>query len=40
MVIGFGETLEQRIEHMQKIKELQEKTGGFRAFITWTFQPG
>ena len=39
MVIGFGETLEQRIEHMQKIKELQEKTGGFRAFITWTFQP-
>ena len=40
MVIGFGETLEQRIEHMQKIKELQEKIGGFRAFITWTFQPG
>ena len=40
MVIGFGETLEQRIEHMQKIKELQEKTGGFRTFITWTFQPG
>ena len=40
MVIGFGETLEQGIEHMQKIKELQEKTGGFRAFITWTFQPG
>ena len=40
MVIGFGETLEQRIEHMQKIKELQEKTGAFRAFITWTFQPG
>ena len=40
MVIGFGETLEQRIEHMQKVKELQEKTGGFRAFITWTFQPG
>ncbi|MEG6586854.1 cyclic dehypoxanthinyl futalosine synthase [Dendrosporobacter sp. 1207_IL3150] len=40
MVIGMGETLEQRIEHMEKIRALQEKTGGFRAFITWTFQPG
>ena len=39
MVIGFGETLEQRIEHMNKIRELQEETGGFRAFITWSFQP-
>ena len=40
MVIGFGETLEQRIEHMEKIRNLQEKTGGFRAFIMWSFQPG
>ncbi len=40
MVIGFGETMAQRIEHMQKIRQLQEKTGGFRAFISWTFQPG
>lgn len=39
MVIGFGETLEQRIEHMEKIRQLQEKTGGFRAFIMWSFQP-
>ena len=39
MVIGFGETWEQRMEHMKKIHELQEETGGFRAFITWSFQP-
>lgn len=39
MVIGFGETLSQRLEHMQKIRDLQDETGGFRAFITWTFQP-
>lgn len=40
MVIGFGETMSQRIEHMEKIRQLQDKTGGFRAFISWTFQPG
>lgn len=40
MVIGLGETMAQRIEHMEKIRRLQDKTGGFRAFITWTFQPG
>ena len=39
MVIGFGETYRQRIEHMEKIRRLQEETGGFRAFITWTYQP-
>ena len=39
MVIGFGETLSQRLEHMQKIRALQDETGGFRAFITWTYQP-
>ena len=39
MVIGFGETLEQRIEHMEKIRQLQDETGGFRAFIMWSFQP-
>lgn len=40
MVIGMGETLEDRIEHMEKVRALQVQTGGFRAFITWTFQPG
>ncbi len=39
MVIGFGETLAQRLEHMEKIRALQDETGGFRAFITWTYQP-
>ena len=39
MVIGFGESFEQRIEHMNKIRNLQDETGGFRAFITWTYQP-
>ena len=40
MVIGFGETMAQRIEHMEKIRRLQDKTNGFRAFISWSFQPG
>lgn len=40
MVIGFGETVEQRIEHMEKVRRLQDETGGFRAFISWSFQPG
>lgn len=40
MVIGLGETMAQRIEHMEKIRQLQDKTGGFRAFITWTYQSG
>ncbi len=40
MVLGLGETLEERIEHMRRIRELQDETGGFRAFIMWTFQPG
>ena len=39
MVIGFGETLEQRVDHMEKIRQLQDETGGFRAFIMWSFQP-
>lgn len=40
MVIGLGETMAQRVEHMEKIRRLQDRTGGFRAFIIWTFQPG
>ena len=40
MVIGFGETMAQRVEHMERIRQLQDRAGGFRAFITWTFQPG
>lgn len=40
MVIGFGESIEHRLEHLTRIRELQDKTGGFTAFIPWTFQPG
>ncbi len=40
MVIGMGESYAQRIEHMEKVRNLQEKTGGFRAFIMWSYQPG
>lgn len=40
MVIGMGETYAERLEHMDKIRRLQEKTGGFRAFIMWSYQPG
>ena len=39
MVIGFGESPSHRVEHMEKIRRLQDETGGFRAFITWTYQP-
>lgn len=39
MVIGHIETLEERLEHMRLIRDLQDETGGFTAFIHWTFQP-
>jgi cyclic dehypoxanthinyl futalosine synthase len=39
MMIGYGETVEQRIEHLEKLYQLQARTGGFIAFIPWTFQP-
>ncbi|SDF69796.1 cyclic dehypoxanthinyl futalosine synthase [Sporolituus thermophilus] len=40
MVIGMGETYQQRIEHFDKVRRLQAETGGFRAFIMWSYQPG
>ncbi len=39
MMFGVGETIEHRVNHFQRIYELQEETGGFTAFIPWTFQP-
>jgi len=40
MMIGTVETIEDRISHLQKIRDLQDKTLGFMSFILWTFQPG
>lgn len=40
MMFGHIETLEERVEHMAKIRSLQDETGGFTAFIPWPFQPG
>ena len=39
MMFGHIETVEERIEHLEKIRKLQDETGGFTAFIAWTFQP-
>ena len=39
MMFGHVETLEERIEHLQRLRDLQDETGGFSAFICWTFQP-
>ncbi len=38
MMFGHVETVEDRIEHLQRLRNLQDKTGGFTAFICWTFQ--
>jgi cyclic dehypoxanthinyl futalosine synthase len=38
MMYGHVETLEERIEHMRRIRDLQDELHGFRAFISWTFQ--
>jgi cyclic dehypoxanthinyl futalosine synthase len=38
MVYGLGETTAERIEHLLHIRDLQDRTGGFRAFIPWSFQ--
>jgi len=38
MMYGHVETLEERVEHMHRIRDLQDEHGGFRAFISWTFQ--
>jgi cyclic dehypoxanthinyl futalosine synthase len=39
MMYGHVETLPERVEHMRRIRDLQDETRGFRAFISWTFQP-
>jgi cyclic dehypoxanthinyl futalosine synthase len=39
MMFGHIETMEERVMHLEKIRQLQDETGGFTAFIPWTFQP-
>lgn len=38
MMFGCGETFEQRMNHFDAVRQIQEETGGFTAFIPWTFQ--
>jgi len=38
MMFGIGDTVEHRVRHLQRIRDLQDETGGFTAFIPWTFQ--
>src|SRR5207249_6528338 len=40
MMFGHIETLAERIEHLERLRQLHDETGGFTAFICWTFQPG
>ena len=39
MVFGFGETNAQRIEHLERLRQVQDRTGGFRSFIHWSLTP-
>lgn len=40
MVFGHVETPEERVLHLVRVREQQDRTGGFTAFIPWSFQPG
>ena len=39
MMYGIGETLAERMEHLERVREVQARTGGFTAFICWPLQP-
>ncbi len=39
MMFGHVESIEERLDHLFRIRNLQDRTGGFTAFIPWTFQP-
>jgi len=39
MMFGHIETMAERIEHLERVRSLQDRTGGFTAFIPWPFQP-
>ncbi|HKO99436.1 MAG TPA: cyclic dehypoxanthinyl futalosine synthase [Pyrinomonadaceae bacterium] len=38
MMFGIGDTIEHRVRHLKRVRDLQDETGGFTAFIPWTFQ--
>lgn len=38
MMFGIGDTIVHRVRHLERIRNLQDETGGFTAFIPWTFQ--
>ncbi len=39
MMFGMGETVEMRVEHLERVRQVQDDTQGFISFIPWTFQP-
>jgi cyclic dehypoxanthinyl futalosine synthase len=39
MMYGTVETMDERLEHLFRLREVQDETGGFTAFITWSYQP-
>ena len=39
MMFGHVETIDDRLEHLQRLRDQQDRSGGFTAFIGWTFQP-
>lgn len=39
MVIGFDESLEERLEHLQRTRDFQDETGGLFSFLCWTYKP-
>jgi cyclic dehypoxanthinyl futalosine synthase len=39
MVIGFDETLDERLEHLQRTREFQDEVGGLFSFLCWTYKP-
>jgi len=40
MMYGTVDTLEDRVEHMRRLRSLQDETSGFRAFVCWSYQSG
>jgi cyclic dehypoxanthinyl futalosine synthase len=39
MVIGFDETLDERLEHLQRTRDFQDEVGGLFSFLCWTYKP-